>query len=50
MESRTVSAEALIEWNKWFIAYNQYMDDYHVKRMKKYGHHVYEEDGSSEDE
>ena len=46
-----MSAEALIEWNKWFSARNQYVDDYHVKWMKKFGHHVDEEEGgSSEDE
>ena len=50
MELRTVSAQALIEWNKWFSAWNQYMDDFHVKWMKKFGHNVYkEEDGSSGD-
>ena len=51
MESRTVSEEALIQWNKWFSARNQYVDDCHVKWMKKFGNNVYEEqDGSSEDE
>ena len=51
MESRIVSAESLIEWNKWFSAWNQYVDNCHVKQMKKFGHHVdVEEDGSSQDE
>ena len=51
MESRTVSAEALIEWKKWFSAWNQYVDDCHVKWIKKFGYHVdEEEDGISEDE
>ena len=51
MESRTVSAEALIKWNKQFSARNQYLDGFCVKRMKKFGHHVDEgEYGSSEDE
>ena len=40
MESRTVSSEALIKWNKWFSAWKQYVDDCHVKLMKKFGHHV----------
>ena len=44
MESITVSAEVL-------IAQNQYVDDCHVKWMKKFGHCVVEEeDGSCEDE
>ena len=43
MESRTVSAEALIDCNKWFSARNQYVDYFHVKCMKKFGHHVDEE-------
>ena len=48
MESRTVSSKALIECNKWFNARNQYVDDFHVKWMKKFVHHVdEEEDGSS---
>ena len=50
MESGTVSAEALIKWNKQFSACNQYVDDCHVKWMTNSGHHVDEEDyGSSED-
>ena len=40
MESRTVSAETVIEWNKWFYAWNDYMEDCHGKWMKKFGHHV----------
>ena len=49
MESGTVIAEALIAWNKWLSAWNQYMDDCHVKRMKKFVHNVDEgDDGSSE--
>ena len=48
MESRTLSWEALIKRNNWFSDRNQYVDDYHLKWMKKFGHHVYEEeDGSS---
>ena len=51
MKSRTVSAEVLIKWNKWFSACNQYVNDFHVKWMKKFGHHVdEEEDESSADE
>ena len=51
MKSIRVSAEALIEWNQWFIARNQYVDDCHLKCMNKFGHHVDEEyDGSGEDE
>ena len=51
MESRTVSAEALIHCKKWFSARNQYVYYFHVKLMKKFGHHVDEEqDGSNEDE
>ena len=50
MESRKVSSEALIEWKKWFSAWNNYMDDFHVKWMKHFFHHVdEEEDGISED-
>ena len=46
-----MNAEAFIEWNKWLCAQNEYKEDFHVKRMKKYGHGVEEEeDGSSEDE
>ena len=46
-----MSAEALIIWNKWFSAWNQYVDDCHVKLMKKFGCNVdKEEDGISEDE
>ena len=40
MESITVSAEALIEWNKWFSARNQYVYNCHVKRIDNFGHHV----------
>ena len=51
MESRTAIAEALINCNKWFSASNQYIDDFHVKQIRKFGHHVDEEEyGSSEDE
>ena len=51
MESRIVSAESLIEWNKWFSAWNQYVDDCHVKSMNNFVHHVdEEEDGISENE
>ena len=51
MESTTISAEELIEWNKWFSACNKYVDYCRVKWIKNFGHHVYkEEDGSSEDE
>ena len=51
MESRTMSTEALIPWNKWFSAQNQYVDDFRVKWIKRFGHRVdKEEDGSSEDE
>ena len=36
---------------KWFGARNEYMEDCHVKFMKKYGHDVdKEEDVSSKDE
>ena len=49
MESRTFTVEALITWNKWFSARNQYVDDCHVKWTNKFGRHVdEEEDGSSE--
>ena len=47
MESITVSVEALIKWNKWFSAKNQYVDDWHVKWMKKFGHHLDEEEDRS---
>ena len=51
MELRTVSAQALIEWNKWFSAWNNYVDYSHIKLMKNFCHRVDEEqDGSSEDE
>ena len=50
MESRTARSQALIDWNKWFSAWNQYVHDIHVKWMKQFGHRMYEEeDGSSED-
>ena len=50
MELITVSPEAINEWNKWFSARNQCVDDCHVKYMNKFGHHVdEEEDESSED-
>ena len=36
---------------KWFSAQNHYVDDCHVKLMKKFGRHMdEEEDRSSEDE
>ena len=51
MESRRVIAEALIQWNKWFSARNQYVDDCHVKWMNTFGRNMdEEEDGISEDE
>ena len=51
MESRTVSTEALVDWEKCFIARNNYVDDCHVKGMRNFGHHVdEEEDGGGEDE
>ena len=51
MESRILSAEALIKWRKCFSAQNQYMHDCHIKGTKNFIHHVNEEeDGSSEDE
>ena len=40
MESRTVSAYALIEWNKWFSAQNRYVGDFHIKRMNNSDHNV----------
>ena len=37
------------KWNKCFSAWNQYVDYFHEKWMKKFGHNVdEEEDGSSE--
>ena len=46
-----MSAEALIKWKQLFSARNWYVDYFHVKWMKKFGHHVDEEkDISSEDE
>ena len=49
MESRTVSAEAIIEWKKWFSSCNQYVGDCHTKWMKNSVNHVDEEEyGSSE--
>ena len=46
-----MSVETLIEWNKWFFDRDDYMKDFHVKCMKRFGHHVdEEEDGSSKDE
>ena len=51
MGSIAVSAEAIIEWNKWISVRKQYVDDCHVKWMNKFGHHVDEEGyGISEDE
>ena len=51
MESITVSEEALIQWNKWFSARNQYVDDCHVKAMNNFGRNMDEEEyGISEDE
>ena len=51
MESRTLSAKALFEQKKWFSARNQYLDDCHTIWMRKFYHHVDEEqDGNSEDE
>ena len=51
MESIKVSAGELIKWYKCFCAWNEYMEHFHVKWMKKFGHHVDEEkDISSEDE
>ena len=51
MESIKVSAEELIKWYKWFCAWNEYMEHFHVKRMKKFGHRLdEEEDGISENE
>ena len=51
MYSIAVSSQALIEWNKWFSARNQCVDDCHVKFMNNFSRHVDEqEDGSSEDE
>ena len=36
---------------KWFCARNEYMEDCHVKCMKKFGYNVdEEEDGSCKDE
>ena len=40
MESMTVSAEALIMWNKLFSSRNQYVDDCNENWMNKFGHHV----------
>ena len=49
MELVTWSAEALIKWNKWSGAWNQFPDYCHVKMMNNFGHYVdEEEDGSSE--
>ena len=49
MESRTVSAEAIVQWNKWLSARNRYVDDFRVRLMKNVGRHLDEEDyGSSE--
>ena len=51
MEPITLTVEALIDWNKWFSDRNQYLDDWHVKWMKNFGHHVDEEQYEiSEDE
>ena len=49
MESRTVSAKLIINWKKWFSAWNQYVYDCHVKRMNKFVHNVYEENYTSSD-
>ena len=36
---------------KWFNGWNKDMSGFHVEWMKKFGHHLYEEEyGSSEDE
>ena len=41
--------EALIKWNKWFCDWGEYMEDFHIKLMKKFGRYFYEEEyGSSE--
>ena len=51
MESRTVISEALIKWNKPFCSWNEYMENFHIKWMKKFGHNLDEEEiGSSENE
>ena len=51
MESRTVIEEALIKWNKWLSARNQYVYNFHVRWMKQFGYHMdKEEDVSNEDE
>ena len=39
-----------MECNKWFSDQNQYVDNCHVKWMKKFGHHVDEEEGSSSED
>ena len=51
MESIKVSAGELIKWYKCFCAWNEYMEHFHVKWMKKFGHRLdEEEDGSGENE
>ena len=51
MESIKVSAGELIKCYKCFCAWNEYMEHFHVKWMKKFGHRLdEEEDGSGENE
>ena len=40
MESRTLSAEALIQWNKSFSARNEQMEYQQAQLINKFGHHV----------
>ena len=43
-----MSAEALIEWKMFFCAWNEYMEDCHIKLMMKYCRDLdEEEDGGS---
>ena len=47
MKSITVSAEAVIGWNKWCCHWNEYMEACHAKWMKKFVRHVDEEEDES---